>query len=234
MPVQIGAPTHDFTDPTGLLSDCHRRIEMFLGSLEAVARIANHPLTGEARRILDFALRYFREAAPKHTSDEEESLFPRLRQVQHPDIQAALTRLDSLEQEHRQAEPLHAEVERLGQECLTKGRLSPERAETLRKQVAALISMYREHIDTEDRMVFPLAVRLLSQTEMTDIAKEMATRRKVKLVTGFPHIQDRERTISRMAGLPRIREIGIRTYRKSGSGASGLSRPADSAISQGI
>jgi hypothetical protein len=31
MPVQIGAKTHNFSDPTGLLSDCHRRIEMFLG-----------------------------------------------------------------------------------------------------------------------------------------------------------------------------------------------------------
>lgn len=30
MPVQIGAPGYNFSDPTGLLSDCHRRIEMFL------------------------------------------------------------------------------------------------------------------------------------------------------------------------------------------------------------
>jgi hypothetical protein len=28
MPVQIGAKAHTFSDPTGLLSDCHRRIEM--------------------------------------------------------------------------------------------------------------------------------------------------------------------------------------------------------------
>jgi hypothetical protein len=34
MPVQIGAKAHSFSDPTGLLSDCHRRIEMFLGSLQ--------------------------------------------------------------------------------------------------------------------------------------------------------------------------------------------------------
>jgi hypothetical protein len=33
MPVQIGAQSHSFSDPTGLLSDCHRRIEMFLGTL---------------------------------------------------------------------------------------------------------------------------------------------------------------------------------------------------------
>ena len=43
MPVQIGAKTHNFSDPTGLLSDCHPRIEMFLGTLEAVAAVIDRP-----------------------------------------------------------------------------------------------------------------------------------------------------------------------------------------------
>jgi len=188
MPVQIGAPAHDFSDPTGLLSDCHRRIEMFLGALNAVARGIDRPLSDEAIRALDSALRYFREAAPKHTSDEEESLFPRLRQVHHPDVESALTKLDSLEQEHRQAAPLHDEIERLGQQCLSRGSLSPAEAETFRKAVTTLISMYKEHIGVEDGLVFPLAARLLSQTDKATIANEMATRRKVRLATGIPRI----------------------------------------------
>ena len=188
MPIQIGVPTRDFSDPTGLLSDCHRRIEMFLGSLNAVARGIDRPLSNEALRALDSALRYFREAAPKHTSDEEESLFPRLRQVHHPDIESALARLDSLEEEHRWAAPLHAEIERLGQQCLSTGSLSPGEAETFRKAVATLILMYQQHISVEDGFVFPLAARLLSQPDKAAIANEMATRRKVKFVTGIPHV----------------------------------------------
>jgi len=188
MPVRIGAPTHGFSDPTGLLSDCHRRIEMFLGSLDAVARAIDRPLAEEASRALDSALRYFREAAPKHTSDEEESLFPRLRQIHHPDIQSALIRLDSLEEEHRRAAPLHAEIERLGQLCLSRGSLLPEEAEAFRKAVATLVSMYQQHISVEDSLVFPLAARLLSQTDKAAIANEMASRRNVRLVTGIPHI----------------------------------------------
>ena len=47
MPVQIGATTHSFSDPTGLLSDCHRRIEMFLGTLEAAAAVIDCPATEE-------------------------------------------------------------------------------------------------------------------------------------------------------------------------------------------
>ena len=187
MPVQIGAPTHDFSDPTGLLSDCHRRIEMFLASLDAVGKVIDRPLADEASRALESALRYFREAAPKHTSDEEESLFPRLRQVHDPEIQSALAKLDSLEKEHHRAAPLHVEIDRLGQTCLSTGSLSPGEAEAFRKAVATLVSMYKEHISVEDGLVFPLAARLLSKADKAVIADEMATRRRISLLTGIPH-----------------------------------------------
>ncbi len=188
MPVQIGAVTHNFSDPTGLLSDCHRRIEMFLGSLGTIAKVVDCPLTDETRRALDSALRYFREAAPKHTADEEESLFPRLRQIHHPDVQSAVARLEELEREHRWAAPLHAEVDSLGQQCLSKGSLSGVEAEEFRRAVASLTSMYQQHISVEDSVVFPAAARLLSQTERATIADEMAIRRKVRLITEIPHV----------------------------------------------
>jgi hypothetical protein len=41
-------------------------------------------LNEEQRGAFEAALRYFREAAPKHTADEEESLFPRLRRIGAP------------------------------------------------------------------------------------------------------------------------------------------------------
>ena len=50
MPVQIGAKAHNFTDPTGLLSDCHRRVEMFLGALGAVAEVIDRPANEETTR----------------------------------------------------------------------------------------------------------------------------------------------------------------------------------------
>jgi hemerythrin-like domain-containing protein len=161
MPVQIGAKAHNFSDPTGLLSDCHRRIEMFLRSLEGVAWVIDRPLTEEARAALESASRYFREAAPKHTADEEESLFPRLRQMRNPDVESAIERLEPLEDEHRLARPLHAEVEELGQQCLTTGNLSSTKADAFGKAIASLVSIYKQHISIEDHFVFPLAARLL-------------------------------------------------------------------------
>jgi hemerythrin-like domain-containing protein len=183
MPVQIGAKTHNFTDPTGLLSDCHRRVEMFLGTLEAVANVIDRPATEETRRALESALRYFAQAAPKHTADEEESLFPRLRQIHDPEIEAAFARLEQLENEHRWAAPLHTEVARLGARYLSTGNLSTAEGDHFRKAVASLASMYKQHIGVEDSLVFPLAARMLSNAEKIAISEEMAARRKVRVVT---------------------------------------------------
>src|SRR5213595_3170992 len=104
MAVQIGAKSHHFTEPLGLLSDCHRRIEMFIASLSAIAELGGQPLNEEGWRALENALRYFREATPKHTADEEQSLFPRLRALSSPEVQSAFSRLDELEGDHRWAE----------------------------------------------------------------------------------------------------------------------------------
>jgi hemerythrin-like domain-containing protein len=183
MPVQIGAKTHNFTDPTGLLSDCHRRIEMFLGTLEAVAGVIDGPATEETRQALESALRYFAQAAPKHTADEEESLFPRLRQIHDPEVEDAFSKLEELEDEHRWAAPLHAEVDRLGEQYLSSGSLSSTEIRDFRRAVASLASMYKQHISVEDSLVFPLAARVLSDSEKMVIAEEMAARRKVRVVT---------------------------------------------------
>src|SRR5689334_17369939 len=110
MPVQIGAKAHDFSEPTALLTDCHRRIETFMRALEEIAKRVEGSPDHETRAGLETALRYFREAAPKHTADEEESLFPRLRGARSARLETAFSKLEELEGDHRWAEPLHAEV----------------------------------------------------------------------------------------------------------------------------
>ncbi len=179
MPVQIGAKIHNFSDPTGLLSDCHRRIEMFMRSLETVAKVVDSPPEEETKSALETALRYFHEAAPKHTADEEKSLFPRLRELQSPELQSALSRLDELEGEHRWAEPLHEQVEVLGLEYLAKERLSASQITEFRSAVSELAAMYRRHIAVEDQLLFPIAAKALSDREKQVIAEEMEKRRNL-------------------------------------------------------
>jgi hemerythrin-like domain-containing protein len=152
---------------------------MFLRSLEGVAEVIDRPLTEPTRAALQVALRYFREAAPKHTADEEESLFPRLRQLVHPEIQSAIERLEPLERDHLLAGALHARVDELGEKCLTAGSLSAEEVLVFRESIEKLASIYQQHIHVEDSLVFPLANQALSSAQKETIAKEMAARRQI-------------------------------------------------------
>src|SRR5574338_1627394 len=113
MPIQIGRPAeHGFDEPLGLLSDCHRRIERFLGAmLIIVKRSGGAPLSDSDRDVLEQCRHYFATAGPRHTADEEESLFPRLRTSGSERARDALATLEALEHDHRDAEERHARVD---------------------------------------------------------------------------------------------------------------------------
>ncbi len=180
MPIVIGAKKEsDFTDPIGLLRDCHRRIERFLSVLVNIAEQDAGANLDEARRgSLETALRYFREAAPKHTADEEESLFPRLRRIGNVDPQAVMARIESLQHDHQWADASHAEVDALGQAWLRDGTLPPEQAARFLDLLHQLRDMYRDHIAAEDTEVFPAAAAALSAADRKAIGSEMASRRQ--------------------------------------------------------
>ena len=179
VPINISdKPESSFADPMGLLADCHRRIERFLSVLVQVsAQAQGSPLTSEQHAALETALRYFREAAPKHTADEEETLFPRLRSLDRPGLNALLEKISSLESDHAWAERTHAEVDRLGQQWLASGSLEVADAERFARLLDELGSLYREHIGTEERELFPAAAALLEGSEREVMGREMRARR---------------------------------------------------------
>jgi len=177
MPIQIGAKVADRSKPMALLSDCDRRIEMFLGVLHGIAQLENRLLTKDEQSSLEKALHYFHEAAPKHTADEELSLFPRLGLSSQTEVQSTLRELERLESDHQSATPMHAEVELLGHRLLADGHLTSEQRCRVRELVAHLASMYRTHIEFEDTVLFPLATSVLSSAEQSEMAREMVERR---------------------------------------------------------
>jgi hemerythrin-like domain-containing protein len=181
VPIVIGAKREsDFGDPIGMLGDCHRRIERFLHVLVALARdVKGGSLTGEQQAALEASLRYFRESAPRHTADEEESLFPRLNRIDRPGLQSLFARIDSLEQDHECAQKSHDEVDRLGRLWLANGQLSAQDAERLATVLGELEKLYSRHIAMEDTEVFPFAAGVLSFSEREAIGAEMAARRGV-------------------------------------------------------
>jgi len=179
MPVSIGAPPQaGFDQPLQLLQDCHRRIENFLEMLRRVVATAPDDVLDAPHRVaLETALRYFREAAPRHTQDEEESLFPRLRNQRGARVQAALACIDALESDHQRATELHGQVETRGAQWLHAGALpEPERAE-LRGWLEELRRLYHQHIAIEDQQIFPLAGELLAADALHAVGREMRARR---------------------------------------------------------
>jgi hemerythrin-like domain-containing protein len=178
MPVTIGAPRErGFDEPLGVLSDCHRRVEKFLSILVAIANLPPGSPPDQAQKAaLAAALDYFRNAAPKHTADEEESLFPRLRRVAGA---RELELLQRLEADHEGARADHDTIERIGRRWLEHSSVPASEGAEYAAAAARLAAMYREHIELEETQVFPVAQRVLTPSEQRALGVEMAARRGV-------------------------------------------------------
>ena len=177
MPVQIGArPDSGFEDPIGMLTDCHRRIEQFLRILVMVAdRASGRALTGEESAAVQAALEYFRNGGQRHNADEEESLFPRLREAESED---GHTQIDGLKSDHRDAAHSHEAVERLFEMWIGRGALAAPDQKELRSTTQRLNHLYEEHIRLEEQVVFPRAAKLLNRQSIAEIGQEFRARRQ--------------------------------------------------------
>lgn len=176
MGIQIGAkPDSGFDDPLGMLKDCHRRIESFLRVLCVVAeRARGQKLTGEESDAIEAALHYFRVGGQRHTADEEESLFPRLRAQ---GVEEANDECSGLESDHERANGLHAEVETLYRRWIADGTLDAADATRLSKATEELSRLYAAHIRVEEDVVFPHAAKVLDGAAVAQMGEEFRARR---------------------------------------------------------
>jgi len=173
---------HGFDEPLGLLSDCHRRIEYFLAVLVSMTnQVKGGALATAERGQLEGALAYFATAGPRHTADEEESLFPRLEASTRRDrnVADALELVRSLEHDHTEAKGHHVVVDNIVRRWLDAGRLGGSDVKELEIRLNRLGALYRPHIEAEDRTLFPAAARILSARDVEEIGAEMAARRSV-------------------------------------------------------
>jgi len=171
-------PAADFDDPIGMLVDCHRRVERFLGAQERVAaQPHDRPLEGLFADGAATSLRYFRTNAPWHTADEEESLFPRLRASPHPRAPEAVAIADALQAEHADMEPLHDVVNDAIQAWLAEGGIDAARHTRMGAALDVMGRVYAAHIAREDDELFPLAELVLDAEAKAEMGREMRARR---------------------------------------------------------
>ena len=147
-------------DPFRMLEKSHRRLQENL----ALLREASAALPGaEAVEMLREISEFIDRTVVRHKKDEEESLFPRIRD--DGDLAPILAELEA---EHRAHEALHAEL---------RGLLEAPDADQVRDLSRRLDEAYERHVEIEEGRVFPAARALLDEDALAAMTEEMRARR---------------------------------------------------------
>ena len=147
----------------------HRLIEQVLGSLETIAAQVEGALAAERPVVADYGA-FFRDCADAcHHGKEEDILFRRMVERGFPrDTGPVAVMLH----EHEVGRGHVCALRRLGE---GGGPLADGEARVFLESAGAYISLLRAHILKEDRILYPIAVRLLTGPEMDAMEADFAT-----------------------------------------------------------
>jgi iron-sulfur cluster repair protein YtfE (RIC family) len=158
-------------DAFGILQHCHEHIGQRLDLLETLvaALRSRGSFDEELLAGLGDVVTFLDIAIPIHTADEEQTLFPLLRQ--HPEFQQLTnTPMDCMELEH------HAHVDLRRALIVSIVRRDPL---AVAEAGLDLVRSYREHIRKEEEVLYPLARKLLTDpAALSWMTAEMRARRK--------------------------------------------------------
>jgi hemerythrin-like domain-containing protein len=155
-----------------MLERSHRRLEERISELQraAGAILRERADTGDLAAV-DDVLAYLERSAVRHETDEEESLFPRLRV--HRELRPLLAELSAEHDLHRQI-VAHLRTQRSG---WPPGGPDAGDGAALAMTTGELARAYRAHIEREERELLPAARDHLSRSELAAIRLEMERRR---------------------------------------------------------
>lgn len=164
-----------FDEPLAMLEACHGRIEAQLQTLERlVEHLAQHGADAQARDAARFVLRYFDTSGADHHRDEDDDLFPLLRQrageLDRAEISAVI---NELEGDHQTMDRQWSRL-RPCLDAIAQGREAALDA----SDVLRFAWLYRRHIERESAAVLPFARQALSPAECARLGDRMAARRR--------------------------------------------------------
>jgi hemerythrin-like domain-containing protein len=163
-------PAPSFDHPLEMLLACHGKLRRFCRLLGALPQhLADKGADAGAVDAAQSVLRYFDSAGPLHHQDEEDELFPLLRQR---DLSAA-ERLARLTLEHRHLTADWQTLRPLLQQVAAGAAVSLPR--TL---IARFVGVYQQHMALEESWLIPLAAELFSADELRAAGQRMAARRQ--------------------------------------------------------
>lgn len=173
MSIELYESVPGFDQPIALMRACHRRIFACIDTLERLSRhLETHGADAEARGAAQRLLNYFHESAPHHHDDEDQDLFPLLREYRdHPESHPQLVDwVDRLTREHDDLEAGWSRMEPALERIAVGEPASLDGAQSW-------IDHYRSHLELEERAVLPLAEHLLTPEQLSRIGSAMARRR---------------------------------------------------------
>jgi hemerythrin-like domain-containing protein len=158
--------------PIEHLVACHRRIEQRLDTLKRAGDMLEQDTQASLIAIAN-SLRFMDVSGVLHTTDEEDSVFPRIRQAASA---GEIEYLDKLESEHREADEVYLRLKSVSTALLDQ--VTPQRIREYRELAAKLDFAYRSHIASEDTILVEIGRRVLSAVELETIQSEMRARRR--------------------------------------------------------
>ncbi|WP_028537299.1 hemerythrin domain-containing protein [Paludibacterium yongneupense] len=156
-------------EPIQILLACHDKIRRFCDQLDRLLPyIDEHGVDDAVKNSIDNVVRYFDVAGPSHHSDEEDELFPILRER----IASAAPRLEQLSAEHGY---LHSSWNAIRDDliALRKGEIT----ELSRVEVQEFVRQYREHAALEEAWLIPTAEATMTAEEKRLAGQHMAASR---------------------------------------------------------
>jgi hemerythrin-like domain-containing protein len=167
-----GEPRAAADGPVDRLERSHRRLEQQLAQLQrAAGAIVRERAGGDDLDVVDTVLAFLERQALRHETDEEESLFPRLRAT--GDLAPLLDELAGQHRLHRHL-VLHLRALRSG---WSVGGPDAGDGAALVITTNELVRAYRAHIEREERELLPAARAALGPGECAAILMEMERRR---------------------------------------------------------
>jgi pyridoxamine 5'-phosphate oxidase len=165
-----------FDQPVAVLKHCHNRIRKQLGTLERLlAHLPEHGADEAARQAATAVLKYFEKAAHLHHEDEEQDLIPMLRAVAQGEDAATLQALAPvILQDHKEMDALWQDLH----EQLSH--IADGSAAVLSTSAVQRFSQrYSSHMEREESTMAPMALRLFSPAQMTQLGEAMQRRRGI-------------------------------------------------------
>jgi hemerythrin-like domain-containing protein len=158
----------------GVLDGCHRQTLAALAKLETiVARLDGGSVDGQTRTLAADVVRHFSTTARRHHEDEERHIFPKLAASADAAMEQVVLRLQQdhhwLEEDWMTLQP-HLDAIACGQSWYD--------VDVLREGSTIFAALSRDHITTEECILYPEARMRLRPAELQTMGREMEARRR--------------------------------------------------------